>query len=105
LIFSRVSVDNHQQKYNGRKKSPDNWYFHCLQVQFRRVTYLPGANQGIGLGLARKFFEEGWQVFGSVRPETRKSSSLQDVSMRICFLSRNLRFITGEGNKGIHGMK
>ncbi|KAJ5414875.1 short chain dehydrogenase [Penicillium cosmopolitanum] len=43
------------------------------------LSYFPGANQGIGLGLAHKFFEEGWEVFGSVRPQTINSPSLSDL--------------------------
>ncbi|KAM5452133.1 hypothetical protein MaudCBS49596_003487 [Microsporum audouinii] len=38
-----------------------------------------GANRGIGLGLSQKFYEEGWVVFGSIRPQTRNDPSINDL--------------------------
>ncbi|KAI0097679.1 short chain dehydrogenase [Nemania sp. FL0031] len=38
-----------------------------------------GANRGLGLGLLKVFKEHGYNVFGTVRPQTRSDPSFQDL--------------------------
>ena len=43
------------------------------------VLILKGANRGLGLGLLKIFKENGYNIFGTIRPQTRSDSSYKDV--------------------------
>ncbi|KAM0430907.1 hypothetical protein ACHAPT_005541 [Fusarium lateritium] len=43
------------------------------------LTFRRGANRGLGLGLLKVFKERGYNVFGTVRPQTRSDSSFKDL--------------------------
>ncbi|KAL5317162.1 hypothetical protein ACEPPN_014257 [Leptodophora sp. 'Broadleaf-Isolate-01'] len=38
-----------------------------------------GANRGLGLGLLKVFKEQGYNVFGTIRPQTRSDASFKDL--------------------------
>ncbi|RSM15766.1 hypothetical protein CDV31_004867 [Fusarium ambrosium] len=44
-----------------------------------RNALIIGANRGLGLGLLKVFKENGYNVFGTVRPQTRSDSSFKDL--------------------------
>ncbi|KAG2418472.1 hypothetical protein HFD88_001573 [Aspergillus terreus] len=44
-----------------------------------RNALIIGANRGLGLGLLKVFKEQGYNVFGTVRPQTRSDVSFKDL--------------------------
>ncbi|KAF1955679.1 short chain dehydrogenase [Byssothecium circinans] len=42
-------------------------------------VFIIGANRGIGMGFARKFSSEGWEVYASVWPQSRNDESSRDL--------------------------
>lgn len=44
------------------------------------IKVLQGANRDLGLGLLKVFKEQGYNVFGTIRPQTRSDPSFEDVS-------------------------
>ncbi|KAG8156730.1 hypothetical protein KVR01_013335 [Diaporthe batatas] len=44
-----------------------------------RNVLVIGANRGLGLGLLKVFKEKGYNIFGTIRPETRSDPSFKDL--------------------------
>ncbi|RSL46146.1 hypothetical protein CEP53_010433 [Fusarium sp. AF-6] len=51
---------------------------HTIEMAARNALII-GANRGLGLGLLKVFKENGYNVFGTVRPQTRSDSSFKDL--------------------------
>lgn len=50
------------------------------------ANFPSGANRGLGLGLLKVFKEQGYNVFGTIRPQTRSDASFKDVSQMLPML-------------------